>query len=207
MRFRPTIVIPAAGRGSRFGGDLHKLAQPFGASTVLGSTLRNALATQLPVVVVTTAALAPLAARQLAQRDIVVVSDAEAARGMGHTLALGIAERSGAPGWLVLPADMPLVRPGTLLAVGRALEHHAVAYAQHKGRRGHPVGFAAELYSELVMITGDNGMRRVLLRYPAHAEDTDDAGVLMDIDSAADLEALRTAATGGAAPPAITPVK
>ena len=52
-------------------------------------------------------------------------------------------------GWLVLPGDMPLVQPATLLAVARALDHHAVAYAQHRGRRGHPVGFAAELYSEL----------------------------------------------------------
>lgn len=207
MRFRPTIVIPAAGRGSRFGGELHKLAQPFGDSTVLGSTLRNALASQLPVVVVTTAALAPLAGRQLAQRDIVVVSEEQAARGMGHTLAVGIGERSGAPGWLVLPADMPLVRPATLLAVGRALEHHAVAYAQHKGRRGHPVGFAAELYSELVVITGDNGMRRVLLRYPAHAEDTDDAGVLLDIDTVANLEALRAVDVGGVEPPAVTAVR
>jgi molybdenum cofactor cytidylyltransferase len=207
MRFRPTIVIPAAGRGSRFGGDVHKLAQAFGASTVLGSTLRNALASQLPVVVVTTAALAPLAGRQLAQRDIVIVSDEQAARGMGHTLAVGIAERSGAPGWLVLPADMPLVRPGTLLAVGRALEHHAVAYAQHKGRRGHPVGFAAELYSELVMLTGDDGARRVMLRYPAHAEDTDDAGVLLDIDTVSDLEAVRAASRGGATPPAVSPAK
>jgi molybdenum cofactor cytidylyltransferase len=206
MRFRPTIVIPAAGSGSRFGGNLHKLAQPFGASTVLGTTLRNALSTQLPVVVVTTAALAPLVARQLALRDIVVATDEQAARGMGHTLSLGIGERSGAPGWLVLPADMPLVKPGTLLAVGRALEHHPVAYAQHKGRRGHPVGFAAELYSELVMLTGDNGARRVMLRYPAHAEDTDDAGVLMDIDTASDLDALRTAAGGSTPPPAVTPV-
>ena len=206
MRFRPTIVIPAAGRSSRFGGSVHKLAQPFGVSTVLGSTLRNALSTQLPVVVVTTAALAPLAARQLAQRDIVIVTDEQAARGMGNTLSVGIGERSGAPGWLVLPADMPLVRPGTLLAVGRALEHHAVAYAQHQGRRGHPVGFAAELYSELVVLTGDNGARRVMLRYPAHAEDTDDQGVLMDIDTAQDLEAVRAAGGGNAVPPAVTPI-
>ena len=64
---------------------------------------------------------------------------------------------------------MPLVQPATLLAVARALDHHAVAYAQYRGRRGHPVGFAAELYSELTELSGDEGARRIIARYPAFA--------------------------------------
>lgn len=191
MRFRPTIVVPAAGAGSRFGGPLHKLQQEFAGSTVLGSTVRRAIETQLPVVVVTTAALAPLVGRQLATRDIVVLSEDQAARGMGASIASGVAERSGAPGWLVLPGDMPLVRPGSILAVASALEHHAVVYAQHRGRRGHPVGFAAELYSELVVLNNDDGARRVMLRYPAHGQEVDDPGVLLDVDTRPDLDALR----------------
>lgn len=191
MRFRPTIVVPAAGRGSRFGGPSHKLEQPFGNSTVLGSTVRHAIQTQLPVVVITTEALAPLVRSQLATRDICVLSDTDAARGMGATIASGVAERSGAPGWLVLPGDMPLVRPDTLLAVAGALEQHAVVYAQHRGRRGHPVAFSAELYSELIQLSGDEGARRVMLRYPAHGQDVDDAGVLLDVDTHDDLETLR----------------
>lgn len=201
MRFRPTIVIPAAGAGSRFGGTLHKLQQEFAGSTVLGSTVRRAIETQLPVVVVTTAALAPLVGHQLATRDIVVLSDEEAARGMGASIASGVAERSGAPGWLVLPGDMPLVRPGSILAVASALEHHAVVFAQHRGRRGHPVGFAAELYSELVVLSNDDGARRVMLRYPAHGQEVDDAGVLLDVDTPPDLDVLRRHA-GSASPAA-----
>jgi molybdenum cofactor cytidylyltransferase len=193
MRFRPTIIVPAAGCGSRYGGPAHKLEQPFEGSTVLGTTVRHAIESQLPVVVVTTAALAPLVSGQLAMRDIVVLSAEEAARGMGYTIATGVAERSGAPGWLVLPGDMPLVRPGTLLAVATALEQHPVVYAQHRGRRGHPVGFAAELYSELILLTGDDGARRVVARYPAHGEEIDDPGVLLDVDTASDLQALRLA--------------
>lgn len=194
MRFRPTIVVPAAGRGSRFGGPQHKLEQPFDGGTVLGATLRHAIQTQLPVVVVTTAALAPLVGHLVALRDIVVLSAGDAARGMGYSIAAGVAERSGAPGWLVLPADMPLVQPGTLLAVATALEQHPVVYAQHKGRRGHPVGFAAELYSELILLDNDDGARRVVARYPAFGVDIDDAGVLMDVDTPADLEALQASA-------------
>jgi molybdenum cofactor cytidylyltransferase len=169
---------------------------------VLGSTVRHAIETQLPVLVVTTAARVALLARQLATRDIVVLADGEAANGMGHSIAAGVAERSGAPGWLVLPGDMPLVRPGTILAVAGALEQHPVVYAQYRGRRGHPVGFAAELYSELIMLRGDDGARRILARYPSHGQEVDDPGVLLDVDTASDLEALRQAVTApqGAAP-------
>ena len=194
MRIRPTIVVPAAGRGSRFGGLQHKLEQPFDGSTVLGTTVRHAIETQLPVVVVTTAALAPLVAGLLATRDIVVLSAGEAARGMGYTIAAGVAERSGASGWIVLPGDMPLLRPETLLAVATALEQHPVVYAQHRGRRGHPVAFAAELYSELILLDGDDGARRVLARYPSHGLELDDPGVLLDVDTPSDLDLLKASA-------------
>jgi molybdenum cofactor cytidylyltransferase len=194
MSFRPTIVVPAAGLGSRFNGSRHKLEQPFDGSTVLGTTLQHAIATGLPVVVVTTAALAGMVVPQLALRDIVVLDEADAQRGMGHSIAAGVAERSAAVGWLVLPGDMPLVRPSSLLAVAAALEQQPVAYAQHRGRRGHPVGFAAELFSELVQLSGDEGARRLIARYPAQAAEVDDPGVLVDVDTEADLDALRRVA-------------
>ena len=203
MRFRPTIIVLAAGRGSRYLGTRHKLEEPLGPSTVLGSTVRHAIETQLPVVVVTTVALAPLLARHLATRDIVTLSAADAARGMGHSIATGVAERSGAPGWLLLPGDMPLVQPASMLAVATALEQHPVVFAQHRGRRGHPVGFAAELYSELVLLAGDDGARRVSARYPAHGEEIADPGVLLDVDTVADLEALRQLSEAQAADPVL----
>jgi molybdenum cofactor cytidylyltransferase len=197
MRFRPTILVLAAGRGSRFATatdkSAHKLEQSFGDSTVLAQTVRHAVQTQLPVLVVTTASQASLLSRHLATRDILTLSQAEADVGMGASIAAGVAERSGAPGWLVLPGDMPLVQPGSMLAVASALEQHPVVYAQHKGRRGHPVAFAAELYSELIQLTGDQGARRVMLRYPAWGQELADAGVLMDIDTPADLAAARLA--------------
>ncbi len=188
---QPTIVVPAAGFGSRFGGPVHKLDQPFADSTVLGTTVQHALASGLPLMVVTTADLAPSVLRWVGVRQMVVLSADEAARGMGASIAAGVAESSDAAGWVVLPGDMPLVQPATLLAVAQALQEYAVAYAQYRGRRGHPVAFAAELYSELVMLNGDDGARRIVARYPAYGQDVDDRGALLDIDSAADLQALQ----------------
>ena len=191
MRSRPAIIVTAAGLGSRFGGAVHKLDQAFDGTTVLVSTVRHAIRSTLPVLVVTTAGRAAALAGVVAERDIVVLTEAQAARGMGASIATGVVERSGSRGWLVLPGDMPLVQPATLLAVAGALEQHPVAYAQYRGRRGHPVAFAAELYSELVQLSGDDGARRVMLRYPAHGQEVDDPGVLLDIDTPADLDILR----------------
>jgi molybdenum cofactor cytidylyltransferase len=198
MKSQPAVIVLAAGRGSRFLGADHKLAQRLGSSTVLASTLRHAIGSQLQVIVVTTAPFAEAARRSVAARDVVVLpevgSAGGAALGMGHSIAAGVAASPDASGWLILPGDMPLVQPETVRAVARALEDHPVVYAQHKGRRGHPVGFAAELYSELVALTGDEGARRLLARYPAYGLEVEDAGVLVDIDTAADLERLHAAA-------------
>ena len=197
MNARPTLIVPAAGRGSRFlgaGGPGHKLEQPLDGRTVLECTLRAALASQLPCLVVTTAEMAPLAARQLARRDILVLSAGEAARGMGYSIAAGVAERSASAGWLVLPADKPRVRPASLQAVAASLAQQIVVFAQHQGRRGHPVGFAAELYSELVQLDGDDGARRIVARYPGVGVELDDPGVLQDVDTPGDLAALAQAA-------------
>ena len=195
MASTPAVIVLAAGKGTRFEGTQHKLEQSLGGSTVLGTTLRQVIASHLKVVVVTTQALAPAARLHVAARDVVVLPEVGTpggeALGMGYSISAGVSARPDAAGWLVLPADMPLVQPATLVAVARQLANHAVVYAQHKGRRGHPVGFSAELYSELVALRGDEGARRLVSRFPALAVETDDPGVLVDVDTEADLEAVR----------------
>ncbi len=204
MGGRPAVIVLAAGKGSRFLGSNHKLAQNLGALTVLGSTLQHAIASHLQVVVVTTQALADVACRSVAARDVIVLPEVgapgETALGMGYSISVGVAARPDAGGWLILPGDMPRVQPLTLQTVARQLELHAVAYAQHKGRRGHPVGFSPELYSELSALSGDEGARRLVARYPAFGVEVDDPGVLIDVDTLADLDRVRRAEVSVAAP-------
>jgi molybdenum cofactor cytidylyltransferase len=203
MASRPAVIVLAAGKGTRFLGSEHKLEQSLGASTVLGTTLGHAIASQLQVVVVTTEALAHVARRSVAARDVIVLPEADAAGqpglGMGYSISAGVNARPNASGWLVLPGDMPMVQPATLQAVARELAQHAVAYAQYKGRRGHPVGFSPELYSELATLSGDEGARRLIARYPAFGVELDDAGVLVDVDTLADLASVRQASSSAAA--------
>lgn len=198
MESAPVIIVLAAGQGSRFAAPRHKLEQQLGGASVLGQTIGHAILTRLPVVVVTTDRLAAEAARWVARRDIVVLPEVGQGQGqplgMGYSIASGVAARPHAGGWVVLPGDMPLVRPESVLAVAQALGEHLVAYAQHQGRRGHPVGFGAELFSDLVQLTGDEGARRVVARYPSVGVELADPGVLVDVDTVGDLERVRAEA-------------
>ena len=196
-----TVIVLAAGSGSRFAAHSHKLAAPInGGRSVLETTLGQAIASHLHVVVVTTERFADLARQSVAARDVVVMPDAgqdgAVGVGMGHSISAGVAVRPHAAGWLILPGDMPLVQPATLVAVARLLDHHAVVYAQHRGKRGHPVGFAPELYSELLALGGDEGARRLVARYPAFGVELEDPGILIDIDTPDELEAARREASG-----------
>jgi molybdenum cofactor cytidylyltransferase len=188
----PAVVVLAAGAGSRYHGTRHKLSEKLGRESVLERTLRNALASEMPVVLVVSESLVDEARGLVQASDIVVVDTrSQTGWGMGDSIAAGVSIRASASGWLVLPGDMPLVRPSSLRAVAGALDLQPIAFAQHRGRRGHPVGFGAELFSELVMLKGDEGARRLLARYPTAAVELDDPGVLFDIDTVDDLAAAQ----------------
>lgn len=208
----PVVVVLAAGRGARFAAwagceAMHKLAQPLAGATVIARTLTVVLQSGLPLVVVTVPALLQQVTQTVAARDVVLLpavdGDASAGGaaplGMGTSIAAGIAARPHARGWLILPGDMPAVRPDSLRRVAAELDRHPVAYAQYRGLRGHPVGFAAELYSELVQLRGDEGARRLVARYPAHGVELDDEGTRIDIDTPADLRRLSADASAAEA--------
>ncbi|MCK9687849.1 nucleotidyltransferase family protein [Scleromatobacter humisilvae] len=188
MKNEPAVVVLAAGAGSRYRGTRHKLSEQLGGDSVLVRTLRNAIASEMSVVLVISEALIDEAQGLVAPEDMVVVDPrSQTGWGMGDSIAAGVSIHASATGWLVLPADMPLVKPSSLRAVADALDQQPIAFAQHRGRRGHPVGFGAELFSELVMLKGDEGARRLLARYPTAAVELDDPGVLFDIDTVDDL--------------------
>lgn len=195
-RTLPTVVVLAAGAGRRFAGTTPKLASPLGRASVLAHTLEAVLGSGLSLVVVTVAPLVGLVREVVASRDIVLLPPVGSASreplGAGYSIAAGVTARAQACGWLVLPGDMPRVRPQTLQLMARAVGQGAapIACAQHLGRAGHPIGLAAEMYNELSRLSGDQGLRRLLARYPSFPVETGDPGVLIDIDTREDLERL-----------------
>lgn len=173
----PTVLILAAGRSTRFraasgGGD--KLEADLGGRRVRDWVLAAAQSSGLPWHVVERSHTAHLNEP-----------------GMGDSIACGVAATPGASGWLVLPADLPLVQAGTLLQVAQALSTHTVVVPAWQGERGHPVGFATACRDGLLALSGDRGARAVVQRHGAYVLAVDDAGCVLDVDTPEALAAAR----------------
>ncbi len=174
MNALPTVIVLASGRGERFfasGGTVHKLAAPLAGRPLIEHTLAAVRASGLPW----------------------HLEDA-GHPGMGDSIAAAVRANGTAAGWLILPADLPLVRPDTLRKVALALALAAPVQAvqpHYRGAAGHPVGFAAPCRDALLLLEGKQGAARVLLALRAMNSvadiDVDDVGVVTDIDTLDDL--------------------
>jgi molybdenum cofactor cytidylyltransferase len=181
-------VLLAAGAGTRFGGE--KLLHPLDDGVAIAAhAARNLLAAVSDVIAVVRWGDFPLY-DMLEQEGCQVTMFQGAARGMGASLAHGVAQARGADGWVVALADMPRIAPGTIKAVVDALRQGAlVAAPVYKGERGHPVGFGAALRDELLKLDGDQGARAVLERHrdSVRLVECDDPGILFDVDRKSDI--------------------
>lgn len=174
----------AAGMARRMGGS--KLTVALGPKPVLRHTLDHVAAAGLPALLVTGAHCTSVA--QIAG-DTPSIHAEDHAKGIGHSVAAGIAAVPGA--WtaaLILPGDMPWVRPDTLLRIAGSLDGRSAAIPLHNGRRGNPAGFGRVFFPALLGLSGDRGARALL----SSARDirqvpVDDPGIHCDIDTEEDL--------------------
>ena len=181
-------ILLAAGAGARFGGD--KLLHPLEDGVAIAAhAARNLLAATPDVVAVVRWGDFPLY-EMLEQEGCQVTMFQGAARGMGASLAHGVAQARGADGWVVALADMPRVPVAIIKEIIASLAGGTlIAAPVHKGERGHPVGFGSALRDELLALDGDQGARAVLERHRNAVKlvECDDPGVLYDIDRKTDI--------------------
>ena len=191
-------ILLAAGCGSRFGAN--KLLVPLADGTPLAIAAARRLQSALREVVAVVRRGDPELSAMLAAEGLHVVVCENAHAGMGASLAAGVAATREARGWLVALADMPFIKDSTLQRTVHAMETGAPLVAPfHAGRRGHPVGFHSSFRDELLALTGDAGARAILTRHATSLTrlDVDDAGVVLDVDTPADLAALAGQSAGG----------
>lgn len=178
-----TVIVLAAGRGERFiasGGTCPKLEARLNGRRVLDWVVDAVRASGLPWHVVEPPA------------------SSAGTLGMGDSIARGVEATRHAAGWLILPADLPLIESATLLKVANALPDASVAVPMYRGKRGHPVGFAAECGPQLAALKGEQGAKSIVSSWAASQDgasrvvclEIDDPGCVCDVDT---VGALRQA--------------
>lgn len=194
------VIILAAGRGSRFdpSGRAAKVVAPLHGVPLVRTVAITALASRaISVMAVTGPAHAEVAAA-LDGLPVQIVHNTGFATGLASSLQAGLRQLTAdIDAILVMLADMPLVQASTLehlmLRFERAPDAIDAVAPIHDGRRGNPILIGRRLFARIKRQTGDVGARR-LLSMPGvvieHCE-VADPGVTIDIDTLADLAALR----------------
>ena len=169
VRASPVVLVLASGRGERFiasGGTGSKLHALLAGKPVLQHTLDAVRASGLPW----------------------HLEDA-GHEGMGDSIAAAVRATKEAGGWLILPGDLPLVRPETLQAVAAALSGHTVVLPHYQGRPRTSGGFCRLMPRCAACCSRDPkarprwyGPRRGCVQL-----ELDDPGIVTDVDTIRDL--------------------
>jgi xanthine dehydrogenase accessory factor len=130
-------------------------------------------------------------------RGATVVVNPDYSEGMASSLRLGASVATSRGPLLIVLGDQPLVGAATLRALVR---RHAAGGAKilvptFQGVRGNPVLLDRSLVPELDSVRGDIGCRAI---FPGHVADlvevpVSDPGILIDVDTPADLARLEQA--------------
>lgn len=191
-------VVLAAGQGVRYGGA--KLLEPWRGAPLLHGALRAAFAAPVDSITIVTGAHSDdvaACARAFAEarpdgRRLRLAHAPDHAEGLSASLRRGVAALpEDADGLMLFLGDMPDVPEAVLSPIAEALAAGAPAAAPSlNSRRGHPVGISRALFAQLLRLEGDRGAAPVLagLGPDLVLVETQDPGVLLDIDEPADLQ-------------------
>lgn len=184
-------ILLAAGESRRMG--YPKPLLKLGSSTFIEILAAAMLQSVARLIVVVGAHAGAVRGAIPTEPRIAVVENPDYLRGQLSSIKAALPDVGlDAAGALIHLADHPMVRAETFAAVidGYRRFRRPITIARYRGRRGHPVLFAREVFAELAAAPEDQGARVVVAADPARVAyvDVDDPGVLTDLDTPEDLE-------------------
>ena len=183
-------IVLAAGAGTRFGGG--KQLALLDGRPLLEHAVRAMTSAPVGRVIVL---LGAEAEHVLARVDLHGAEPLVCERwseGQSASLACGLAELSDCEAVVVTLGDQPRISPDAIRRViaGRGGGAAAVRATYGSGP-GHPVLLERELFDRLRNVSGDHGARNLLMSVRTREIPCDDLGNGADVDTPAELDALR----------------
>jgi CTP:molybdopterin cytidylyltransferase MocA len=183
-------IVLAAGAGTRFGGG-KQLAELDGRP-LLEHAVRAMTESPVGRVVVVLGAAAEEVIAEVDLQGAVPCVCSRWEEGQSASLACGLAELTDCEAVVVILGDQPRVSPDAIRRVIAARGNDASAVrATYGGDPGHPVLLERELFERLRDVSGDHGARNLLISTGTREVPCDDLGGGEDVDTPAELDALR----------------
>jgi xanthine dehydrogenase accessory factor len=160
-------VVLAAGKSTRMGQN--KLALTLDGKPLVRHSVQAALSARLDPLIVVTGHEASAVHASLAGLPVTFAHNEAFAEGLSTSVRAGIkAVPPDCDGAMVLLGDMPDISAALIARVAGAFDpsrSRAICVATAKGRRGHPVLWGRQFFSEMEHLLGDAGARDLIARH------------------------------------------
>ena len=186
-------IILAGGYSSRMKN--FKPLMPLGDATIIEHTLKVFKNAGIKNITVVIGYQADGLKSVIDRLDVSWVYNENFNEGMFSSIVKGVKSlRPEIKGFLLLPADMPLVKVSTINKILEVYEENKgdIVYPVYKGRRGHPPFISSNLFGNIKRWDGTGGLQELLSRHQEHAYhvEVEDPGILADIDTQEDYDRL-----------------
>jgi len=188
-------LLLAAGRSSRMGSN--KMLAAIDGRPMVARTAQRLLSSHARPIVAVLGNEADAVDAALGKLPVERVLNPDYADGLSTSLKRGLAALpKEIDGVVVCLGDMPLIAGrdiDRLIAAFNPLEGRAIVVPTRRGKRGNPVLWSRQFFSEMMALGGDAGARRLI---DEHADlvaeiEMDNDSVLIDIDTPDALAELR----------------
>ncbi|MFP3044706.1 MAG: nucleotidyltransferase family protein [Thermocladium sp.] len=180
-------IILAAGLSLRFPG---KLMKELWGKPILYRVIDAFLGSSIDrVVVVTNEAYFPLL-KELSSIEVLINEYPE--RGMLESVKLGLTKSIDADAVVLTPGDYPLISSKDIdLLIDNYIDGHDLVALAYQGRIGHPLLIGRSLFDEVLELRDDEGgLKHLLSVHKPFIVESSNPGILIDIDTEADLAQL-----------------
>ena len=181
-----SAILVAAGESKRM-GELKQL-MPFRKSTILEQTIDNLLNSTVNEIILVLGFKAEEITKIIAAKSIEIALNPDYQEGMSTSIIKGldlVDDRTEAI--MLALADQPFIDSKIIDRLIQQFYAHdkGIVIPAYRGKRGHPVIFAAKYKTELRRLTGDTGGRQII---EEHLDDileitVDSPGINIDIDT------------------------
>jgi molybdenum cofactor cytidylyltransferase len=188
------IIILAAGNSSRLGRAKQLL--PFNEQSLLKHTAQQALAVPSTQTIVVTGAGREKVELELEGTEALVVYNPDWQQGMSSSIHKGIQElqmlHPEAAGCIIAVCDQPFISTSIFSELINSHEHtgFGIVASSYAGTAGTPVLLSKSYFSELLLLEGQEGAKKLLTQYESNVIHLPFNKGEVDIDTAEDYDRL-----------------